>query len=574
MARVIATSSSRYNPITFDEMVKPLMMQEQAHQQAETNYLEMANKLSTIKNQINPEVDSELYNMYNELDNTLQSQASELSKNGLTNNVKNNIFNLRKAYIDKMVPVEQAIQARASDTERLNSMYDKDNSIMSNYDPRTSSLSSYIKNPNRRFDYISGKEVTSRIGAAIQNYKGLLTSQSKWEDTADGQLIQKIEQYGLTPAIIQEIRNNPEKHPAISNIINDVTSSYNIEDWDDRELVNEELIRRAYEGLNYGIGQTKTEIRNNADYLNPLQRLQYNKAKQEELDAYARRLKDVEYEADSDILITPNKVTEAKYEGKNLLNNGKINEDIASKYYNKEGKILSEDEFINKEKVEMLARAKQVGRSMNLNEEKIQSYLSDKYAEYNNSLKALGISNPEYMSKSELEDAINTINKGETNDAKFRQRSRLYINNTASEDLTGKILGAIGDGKLEEITGYKDGMYDWKYFDEDINKAIEDNKFKIIQTNSDLMSGELSFRALVDGKSKDFKLPLSVLQKPVRDNINKLTATLNSIMNDSKDYIRIGNDVVSKNDAIAYTRNQIQKQMAKAFEHFGVKKLN
>lgn len=560
MAKIIPISNSRYNPISFDEMLKPVMMQEQAHQQIEEDYMNTSNQLAQMSNYINPELDNELYNMYQEFNTNLDAQASDLSANGLNSTTRNKLLAMKRAYNQNIVPIEQAIQSRNQDAALANELYMKDNSILSNYNPNTTSLQEYINNPNRRVQSISGKEITGRVASALQNYKNTLSSQSNWKSTAGGQLIERIENYGLTPQIVQEIKENPDKYPDITGIINDITSSYNTEGWSDEDNIRGEIMNRAYEGLVYGIGQTKTDVRNNANFIP--EHLRPPKEKE---------VTNVGLNADSDILGRTNN-TKKIVEGLYNTYEGTSNKDIRDIVY-KDGKLISPEEYkeiAEKKKEDILNRYSMVDtNSMGSLLSKEMDTVEFAYRDYLNRLKSLGINNPESMSKSEVEKAVKSLESYGEYDASFRHRGRLYMDDSASDSLTTKLVSLIGDGKLESITGYgDDGKYSWEYDEDskDIAKLMDKKQFKVLQTNIDYSTGEPSFRALVDGKVKEYKLPISVFSVPQQQALMNITKELNNAMASKSEYIQLGSKVLDKNSYIAQLKNDIQDLMAEAFK--------
>ena len=108
MARFL-TIDSQFNPISFEEMIKPALLykEEYEKQQDAIDTLAANNTLDQLKNS---DVDSKVYNEYNNYKSMLGDVAMNLSTTGKLD--MNAIRNLRRMYQQKLAPYEARLKKR------------------------------------------------------------------------------------------------------------------------------------------------------------------------------------------------------------------------------------------------------------------------------------------------------------------------------------------------------------------------------------------------------------------------------------------------------------------------------
>ena len=108
MARFL-TIDSQFNPISFEEMIKPALLykEEYEKQQDAIDTLAANNILDQLKNS---DVDSKIYNEYHNYKSMLGDAAMNLSTTGKLD--MNAIRNLRRMYQQKLAPYEARLKKR------------------------------------------------------------------------------------------------------------------------------------------------------------------------------------------------------------------------------------------------------------------------------------------------------------------------------------------------------------------------------------------------------------------------------------------------------------------------------
>lgn len=283
------TNATVFEPFTYDEIYKPLQESTAVHNQIADAYAELDAKASVWENMANKATDVKTYNQYMKYANDLRNNVNELASHGLNTNSRNAFRQMFRRYQQEITPIENAYKTRAEQAKQQMDWHAKDPTVMFNFDAASMSLDDYLANPQMQYQAISGQALTQRVGNAVANLKNQLRNVTGWAHTAEGQMLERIEQYGLTQEDMSLIRNNPSAYPAITKLISDVVSSSGVGQWTDKDgNVREDSINQAlnyaYEGLWQGIGQSKQVAQRDAGYITPYQRWQM--ARQAENDKF------------------------------------------------------------------------------------------------------------------------------------------------------------------------------------------------------------------------------------------------------------------------------------------------
>ena len=84
MAGNYITIGSKFKPFSYAEMIQPVAMATEAHQQVEEQYANLSTQASQWEEKANEQTDPHAYKMYKTYANDLNNQANILAKEGLT----------------------------------------------------------------------------------------------------------------------------------------------------------------------------------------------------------------------------------------------------------------------------------------------------------------------------------------------------------------------------------------------------------------------------------------------------------------------------------------------------------
>lgn len=269
--KIVLTNNARFNPYTFDEMLKPLAMAADAYNTVQSGIEELGAKADLMKMYANEVPDSKTANMYNSYAKDLEKQASMLAKHGLTPASRQGLLNMKRRYNSEVVPIETAAARREALTKEQREALLRDSSLMFDVDYSKTQLDYLLDNPNATYNPISGNELTKRAAQMASNLAKVVQGNPKYQSMLGGQYFQQMTQMGYTPAQIMQTILNDDNAPAelrqiAETVFNEAGLSKYSQDIQDRArgFINS--------GLYEGIGTAKYDVMNNRGYISPAER--------------------------------------------------------------------------------------------------------------------------------------------------------------------------------------------------------------------------------------------------------------------------------------------------------------
>lgn len=277
--KIVLTNNAKFNPYTFDEMLKPLAMAADAYNTVQSGIEELGAKADLMKMYANEVPDSKTANMYNSYAKDLEKQASMLAKHGLTPASRQGLLNMKRRYNSEVVPIETAVARREALTKEQREALLRDPSLMFDVDYSKTQLDYLLDNPNATYNPISGNELTKRAAQMASNLAKVVQGNPKYQSILGGQYFQQMTQMGYTPAQIMQTILNDDNAPAelrqiAETVFNEAGLSKYSQDIQDRArgFINS--------GLYEGIGTAKYDVMNNRGYISPAERERLNMEKE------------------------------------------------------------------------------------------------------------------------------------------------------------------------------------------------------------------------------------------------------------------------------------------------------
>lgn len=157
---------TKFNPFTYDEMVKPLLYYKQAYDEAEAAYSDLATQTEAWKDIANREKSPEAFERYQRYSGDLSRAIDDFSQ-GMTAKNRRALLGLKRRYIQDIAPIAKAsekIEELSSEQRKLaasnpNIMFDRDFGS-------EVSIDQMIENPNLSYRAIDGNDLYTK-GAAI-----------------------------------------------------------------------------------------------------------------------------------------------------------------------------------------------------------------------------------------------------------------------------------------------------------------------------------------------------------------------------------------------------------------------
>ena len=248
MAANVLTIGSKFNPLSFDEMAKPLIMYKQEADKLEEEINKYEEQGDVIGSLINPTSDIEANKLYTTFKNNAISATNDFYNNGLNSNTRKNLLNLKRNYAENMTKIQAAYSAREAERKLQTEMRAKDPTVMFSRNADYESLDSYLTGKQPTSIPVSGDYLYQqglRAGAAASSRQDISVEAKKALGNTYWQL--KTEQ-GFTDT---EALNYMEKHPMFGTIISTIKAGSNIDKLSpaDQEIASKSIINGFLTGM-------------------------------------------------------------------------------------------------------------------------------------------------------------------------------------------------------------------------------------------------------------------------------------------------------------------------------------
>lgn len=269
MANYNLVIGSEFKPFSYQEMIAPVLIAQQSHQQLEDAYGELQAKASIWDEMASEENDPIAYNQYKQYARALEAQAEALSTNGLTPSSRKQMLNLKARYAKDLAPIEQAYARRKElqDEQRKALLTNPTLMFQRNLNNigYESSLDRFLENPN--YDYgesYSGALLTQQVAT-----KAAAIAKELRDPGENGQRARKnlekilpyqyrlLEQHGFNSSeVLKAIQQDPKASSILTNLVDSTLESSGMANWADATTMAK---ARAYanEGLWNAVGQSE-----------------------------------------------------------------------------------------------------------------------------------------------------------------------------------------------------------------------------------------------------------------------------------------------------------------------------
>lgn len=169
MANNYSVNNTVYTPMSFDEMLKPVLIADTEHKELEKQIGEIDVKRALIEGAINEKKDNRSYEIQKEYQNNLTNLQDNLLNKGLQFVDRGSISKLRSQYANQIAPIERALQGRQEIDKMQREKSARDSSYIHNRMANDISLDELVDNPNYNPLSISGEQVYKTSAQAYSN---------------------------------------------------------------------------------------------------------------------------------------------------------------------------------------------------------------------------------------------------------------------------------------------------------------------------------------------------------------------------------------------------------------------
>lgn len=252
--------NTRYNPFTYDELIKPLMDYKKAYDEVEAAYSNLSQQTEAFKDEVNKANSPDAYTMYKQYSDALNEVVDDFSK-GMTATNRAKLLTMKKDYAKNIVPIAKASEAR----KEANALRDKLGPDAIFEVNRYTSLD----------DFLGGKIANNRYqsASAITKKTAAIAEAAMKEALQDPEFIKVLgnQQYMLTQHtggsyedLVAAIANNPAAQNRFAEIKRQIMDEvgYNNYDMYGKAAIESAVNTGLYAGLDKPIRQFEA----NKDY--------------------------------------------------------------------------------------------------------------------------------------------------------------------------------------------------------------------------------------------------------------------------------------------------------------------
>ena len=251
--------TSRYTPLTYDEITRPLIQATEAQAAMENAYMDATDKAAQAMAAANQQSDPIAYNRLKAYAEDLQAHADSLVRNGLQRTSRQGLLNLRRRYGEEIAPIENAITRRRELADEQRKLQATNPYLRFERNMDTTSLDDFLTNAELDYGRSINLDDVSKKAATITKALGQGRT-----DVRNGRQIDKytkevLTREGFTPEEIQAALSNDENADyALKSALNNLYTSTGASSFgaDVDAEVRDALDYGAY----LGAGEVKSQI--------------------------------------------------------------------------------------------------------------------------------------------------------------------------------------------------------------------------------------------------------------------------------------------------------------------------
>lgn len=274
----LVVNTSNFKPFTYEEMVKPLLLYKQEEEARQQAYLDLQEKASTLEALAASEKDAEAYGTYTAYKNRLREVADAMAKNGLTRQ-NNQVFNLRKSYINDIKPLNDLLEKRNKlvEEQRANN---KDGTNIYSIDYGDMSLAEMKRNPTQTYNTLNGNVIRAMSAETFAPLAKQILESPEYTSILGKQYFQERIQRGYTlDQMINELQGT-EAGSKLAQVKQNILKSLDMNKKGFSAAKQAQVEQFVNMGAMAALGETEYGNLNDKSYLDPLQQEQKLSIKQ------------------------------------------------------------------------------------------------------------------------------------------------------------------------------------------------------------------------------------------------------------------------------------------------------
>lgn len=541
------TSTAKFRPYTFDEMIKPDVIYTEVYNQVEDALSDLGIMAGDVGGKLDATNDKELVNIYNSFQSDLNKVSTDLYNNGLNPSTRKKLAELKGRYSKEINPINDAYKAWTADREYLAKSALEHPEII--IEGRGNRISDYMHGNKPAGISINTNDLfteASKLAAqdAVRTYR-----EGQWQSTAGGRFLERATSIGLTEqefnnalGEINNYQNGRIEESALSanarailNSTNAITSSH---DFSQLSKANQIKALNAIEsGLRAGYTYKK-DIQTQQD---PMFRYNLDLAN----DA-AKKKQQIADMVGTELFITPN---ETKQEIGSTFFKSKgpeITSELQDKYndyFDKNGKLRSEEDIVR-----TLVSRNQSSGSIDFNSGfayRPEGNVRKNLAALKQAFRDLGL-DPNTSTEG---DFINAYKNIDTSDATGMVLGTITSDKAGFDVIRNQIQrGMLGNKDLRVVAGKnEDNSYRTKPIKyEDILADKDKNELDIVSVDINYTNGQTTFKVNTPKGVKQVIMPKGAHFNWTNDDSLKSTSKVISSLSNNTYPLNVDGKIVEQ----------------------------
>ena len=506
MANMYLTSTAKFKPYTFDEMIKPDVIYTQAYNQVEDTLSDLGIMAGDVGGKLDATRDADLLNIYNTFKGDLEGVSDELYNKGLTPDTRKKLANLKSRYSKEINPINDAYKAWAADRETLAKLAIEHPEII--IQGRGDRISDYMNgnkpagiSVNTNDLFTKGNKLAA--ADAIRTYR-----ETPWQNTANGKFLERNKIVGLSDVEFESALREIESHskdnsrplsPNAQAILNSMNTIIAESNYGDLTNANKAKAMNAIiSGIRSGYAyKVDNDLQQDPDYA-------YKIALGKEA---AKRKQMIADTIGTELFLTPNNTKQEigntffKSKGPEITNEL---QDEYNDYFDKNGKLKSEEDIVR-----TLVSKNQSYGSIDFNSGfayRPEGNVRKNVAALKQSFIDLGL-DPTTATK---EDLIRAFNSQDNSDVSGMVLGTITSNKAGFDVIKNNIQrGMLNNSTLETVVGRnEDNSYRTKPIQyEDLLTGKDNDNLDVVSVDVNYTNGQTTFKVNTKKGVKSILMP-------------------------------------------------------------------
>lgn len=201
MSKFLVTSGSTFEPFSYDQLIQPVALAQEAHDRAQDSYDQLNLETNALARYItdNPE-DGQAKSLYDNYMTKLNALQNNLWDNGVSAQTRRDLSAARSAYASDIARIQKAVTSRQERSKAYWDMRHQHPDLVMGTDPGTSGLDNYLNDDNYGANYYtySGDQFMQEVATDAKALASDLVRSLGYDRNSIPGYITRIEQTGFT----------------------------------------------------------------------------------------------------------------------------------------------------------------------------------------------------------------------------------------------------------------------------------------------------------------------------------------------------------------------------------------